>query len=111
MGFQYYLEQTLDYNEYRNALMQADYRWDEFRHTITNRITKFFANKTVKVSIFTFFSPNDMDVYTRPSISWNPRDAWTLTFGANLAWGRDSWTQFGSVQKNKNVYVRLRYSF
>lgn len=111
MSFQYYLEETLDYSEYKKALMQSDYRWDEFRHTITHRMTKFFANQTIKFTIFTFFSPSDLDVYTRPSLTWNATDAWTLTFGANLAWGKESWTEFGSIQKNKNVYVRLRYSF
>lgn len=111
VGFQYYLEETLDYDEYRRALMPSDYRWDEFRHVVTNRITKFLANQTVKLSLFTFFSPSDLDVYVRPSFEWDATDAWTLSVGANLPWGRDSWTQFGSVQKNKNVYVRLRYSF
>lgn len=111
ISFQYYLEQTLDYDEYRDALLPMDYRWDEFRHTITNRITKLLANQTVRLSIFTFFSPSDMDVYTRPSLVWNATDSWTLSIGANLPWGRDSWTEFGSVQKNKNVYLRLRYSF
>lgn len=111
IAFQYYLEQTMDYHEYKQALMSYDYRWDEFRHTITNRVTKLFADQTVRVSIFTFFSPSDLDVYTRPTISWDATDAWTLTVGANLIWGNDSWTEFGSVQKNKNIYVRLRYSF
>lgn len=111
VGFQYYLEQTLDYGDYRDALLAADYRWDRLRHTVTNRITKYFANQTVQVTLFTFFSPSDMDFYTRPSITWNATDAWTLSVGANLPWGRDSWTEFGSVQKNKNVYMRLRYNF
>lgn len=111
MAFQYYLEQTLDYKEYEQSLFPADYRWDQFRHTITNRITKSFANQTVKITIFTFFSPSDLDVYTRPSITWLPRDAWSLTVGADLPWGRYSWTEFGSIQKNKNIYARLRYSF
>jgi hypothetical protein len=111
IGFQYYLEQTLDYDEYRKALMPMDYRWDELRHVITNRITKLFADQTVRVSIFTFFSPSDMDAYIRPGIVWYATDSWTLSIGANLPWGRDSWTEFGSARKNKNIYCRLRYSF
>ena len=111
MSFQYYLEQTLDYRHYKNALMPGDYSWDEYRHVITNRISKMFVNQTVKVSIFSFFSPSDMDAYIRPSLSWKPTEAWTLSVGANLIWGKDSWTEFGSMQKNKNVYARLRYSF
>ncbi len=111
MAFQYYLEQTLDYRQYERALLPADYKWAEYRHTITNRLTKFFANQTVKISFFTFFSPSDLDVYTRPSISWSPRESWTLTVGSDLIWGKSSITEFGSVQKNKNIYARLRYSF
>ncbi|MBD3380048.1 MAG: hypothetical protein GF408_06275 [Candidatus Omnitrophica bacterium] len=111
VGFQYYLEQTLDYGEYRKALLPMDYRWDEFRHVVTSRITKFFANQTVKATVFAFFSPSDMDAYIRPSLSWDATDSWNLTVGANLPFGRDSWTEFGSVRKNKNVYARLRYSF
>lgn len=111
LGFQYYVEEIMDYDEYRRALLPADYRWDEFRHVITNRITKLLAGQTVRLSLFTFFSPSDLDVYIRPSIVWNVTDAWTLSVGANLPWGEDSWTEFGSMQKNKNVYVRLRYGF
>ena len=111
VGVQYYLEQTLDYSKYRDSLYRADYRWDEYRHTITSRVTKLFANQTLNFTIFTFFSPSDMDVYTRPSLTWKATDAWSLTIGGNLPWGKDSQTEFGSVQKNKNVYARLRYSF
>ncbi len=111
LAAQYYLEETLDYDNYRKALLPADYRWDEFRHVVTARITKLFANQTVRVSLFSFFSPNDLDAYLRPSLVRKVTDAWTLSVGANLPWGKDSWTEFGSVQKNKNVYVRLRYSF
>jgi hypothetical protein len=111
MAFQYYLEQTLDYRHYTQALLPGDYSWDEYRHVITNRVTKMFANQTIKFTVFSFFSPSDMDAYIRPSLTWNPTDAWALSIGSNLIWGRDSWTEFGSVQKNKNVYARLRYSF
>jgi len=111
VSFQYYVQQMMDYGPYKRALLPTDRKDPEFRHTITNRITNLFANQTVKFSLFTFFSPSDLDVYTRPSLSWDATDAWTLTVGANLPWGRDSWTPWGSVQRNKNVYARLRYSF
>jgi hypothetical protein len=110
-GMQYYVEETLDYAEYRRALLPADYRGDEFRHVITGRITKLMAGQTLRLSLFSFFSPSDMDAYVRPSIVWKATDAWTLSMGANLPWGRDSWTEFAGMQKNKNVYIRLRYSF
>lgn len=111
VGFQYYVEQMLDYSHYTGSLMPADRKYRPARHVITNRITKFFANQTVKFTVFTFFSPSDLDAYVRPSLTWKPRDAWALTVGADLLWGRHSWTEFGGVQKNKNIFMRLRYSF
>lgn len=112
IGFQYYVEQMMDYKEYKAALLPHDFWWyDRYRHVLTNRITKFFANQTIKATIFTFWSPSDQDVYVRPSLAWNATDSWTLTVGANLPWGQHSWTTFGSVQDNKNVFMRLRYSF
>ncbi|MFC1808082.1 hypothetical protein ACFL0T_06950 [Candidatus Omnitrophota bacterium] len=111
VGFQYYLEQTLDYSEYQSALLANDFRWDEFRHVITNRVTKYFINQTVKLSCFTFFSPSDLDLYTRPSVTWNITDSWTLTAGANLPWGTDDITEFGHMERNKNIFARVRYSF
>jgi hypothetical protein len=111
VSFQYYLEQKLDYEEYKRALLPADRKDPRFTHTITNRITKLLANQTVKLSFFTFFSPSDLDVYHRPVLSWDATDEWNLTVGANLFWGADPWTRFGEAVENKNVYARLRYSF
>lgn len=111
VGFQYYYEQKLDYDNYRNNLLPTDYFWDEYRHLLTNRITKLFKNQTVMVSLFTFFSPSDKDGYFRPSVSYDVTDHLKTTLGANIPWGEDEITEFGQMRKNKNVYLRIRYSF
>ncbi|MDD3375457.1 MAG: hypothetical protein PHY73_07050 [Candidatus Omnitrophica bacterium] len=111
VGFQYLFEQRLDYDEYRDNLLPNDYRWDEYRHLLTNRITKLFKNQTVMVSLFTFYSPSDNDGYVRPSVSYDISDQWKITFGANLPWGEDDITEFGQMKRNKNIYTRVRYSF
>ena len=111
MAFQYYVEQMLDYKKYKHSLLVTDTEYGKFRHMITNRITKFFANQTVKFTVFTFFSPDELDAYVRPVLTWKATDSWTLTLGSDLFWGKSSRTEFGGVRKNKNIYVRLRYSF
>ena len=111
VGFQYLYEQKLDYGHYRDSFLPQDYAWDEFRHLLTNRITKLYKNQTVMVSLFTFYSPSDHDGYVRPSISYDITDQWKITGGANLPWGEDEHTEFGQMKRNKNVFVRLRYSF
>jgi hypothetical protein len=111
IGFQYLYEQRLDYENYRNALLANDYFWDEHRHLLTTRLTKLYKNQTVTASLFVFWSPSDLDGYARPSISYDMTDRWKLTFGANMPWGEDDITEFGQMKRNKNVFVRLRYSF
>jgi len=110
-GLQYLYEQTLDYDNYRSALMPADFRWDKNRHLVTVRLTKLFKSQTVKVNLFAFFSPSDRDTYIRPSIDYDINDHLKCILGANLIWGEDNHTEFGQMEKNKNIYLRLRYSF
>lgn len=111
IGFQYLFEQRLDYDNYWDNLLPQDYFWDEHRHLLTGRITKQYKNQTVMVSLFTFYSPSDKDGYVRPSVSYDVSDQWKLTLGANLPWGEDDITEFGQMKKNKNIFVRVRYSF
>lgn len=111
IGLQYFYEQRLDYANYKDALLTNDYYWDEHRHLLTTRLTKLFKSQTVMASLFAFWSPTDRDGYLRPSVSYDMTDRWKLTFGANLPWGEDVITEFGQMQKNKNVFFRVKYSF
>ena len=31
--------------------------------------------------------------------------------GANFFWGEDDWTEFGQMEDNSDIYLRVRYSF
>lgn len=111
ISFQYQLEQTMDYDEYEASLPAGSPVYDEFRHLFTNRITKQMLNQTLMLTLFTFYSPSDSDGYTRPSVSYDITDRWKATLGGNIPWGDDNYTEFGQMQKNTNVYLRIRYSF
>ncbi|MDP2939463.1 MAG: hypothetical protein Q8O13_05255 [Candidatus Omnitrophota bacterium] len=111
VGAQYLFEQKLDYAAYKEALLSSDYFWDEYRHLLTQRITKFYKNQTVMVGLFNFWSPSDKDGYARASCAYDITDQWKLTFGINIPWGEDGITDFGMMKKNKNAFVRVRYSF
>ncbi|MBU1125470.1 MAG: hypothetical protein KKC84_05560, partial [Candidatus Omnitrophica bacterium] len=111
LGVQYYYEQKLNYGAYARALFVRDYRWDEYRHLMTQRVTKLFKNQTVVVSLFNFYSPSDRDGYLRGLASYDITDRWKLSFGMSIPWGEDVLTDFGSMQKDKNVFVRVRYSY
>lgn len=111
VGFQYLYEQTLNYDNYSENLLPTDFIFDESRHLLTQRITKLYKNQTIAVSLFNFYSPSSKDGYVRPTVSYNISDQWRATLGANLPWGEDDLTEFGQMKRNKNVYVRFRYSF
>lgn len=111
LGAQYYCERRLNYDAYEDALLPQDFRWDEYRHVLTNRITKLFKNQTVQASVFTFYSPSDRDGYNRVSIGYDITDAWKATCGLSLPFGEDEHTEFAQFKKNKSVFLRVRYTF
>ncbi len=111
LGLQYLYEQKLEYSEYNAALLPNDYFWDEHRHLLTQRITKLYKNQTVVLSLFNFWSPSDKDGYVRASCSYDITDQWKLIVGLNVPWGEDGITDFAMMKKNKNAFVRARYSF
>ncbi len=111
VGLQYFFEQKLDYTDYKSALLPNDYSWDEYRHLLTQRITKLYKNQTVMVGLFNFWSPSDKDGYARATCSYDISDQWKFVFGVNIPWGEDDITDFGMMKRDKNAFVRLRYSF
>ncbi len=111
IGLQYQYDQTLDYGAYTRALLPGDYIWDQYRHLLTQRVTKFFKNQTVLVTIFNFYSPSNQDGYLRSSVAYDITDRWKVTCGVNIPWGADYYTDFGQMKRNKNIFVRVRSSF
>ncbi len=111
MGLQYYLEYTLKYDELTSNSLWPAYEQDEFRHLVTLRLTQFLVMDNLELSLFVFFSPNELDTYIRPRITYKIIEPLAIVVGANLMFGRYDYTFFGQLKENTNVYARLRYSF
>jgi hypothetical protein len=110
-GFQYYLEQLLDYGDYRRALPGAAPTRDESRHVITLRLTRLLLHQNLELSFFGYWSPSDRDAYLRPHVGYQLDDNWSIAAGANFFMGSDETTFFGQFERNSNVYFALRYGF
>lgn len=95
VGLQYYLE-------------DPDVGGD--RHMITNRLTYRAGRDKHTFSLFTFWSPDDGDVYLRPIYSYRHNDRWSFTAGMNL-FGGDNPTFFGQFEDASNAYVRARFHY
>lgn len=111
MGLQYYLEYTFEHDDLIANSPFAEYEQNRFRHLVTLRLTQLLVMDKLELSLFTFFSPDELDTYIRPRITYKIIDALAFVVGANLMFGRDDFTFFGQLKENTNVYVRLRYSF
>ena len=109
-GLQYYVEQMLDYSQYKSNLISGPAR-DRDRHLITLRLTKLLMNQNLRCSLFTYFSPSDKDVHMRPNINYKVGDNLALEIGGNIFFGDYPNTFFGQFRNNTNVYAALRYSF
>lgn len=110
LGLQYYIEQILDYENYLDNLSQGPAK-DEFRHLVTTRFTKLLMNQNLRLNLFVYFSPSDMDCYFRPNINYKATDNLALEAGANIFFGKYPYTFFGQLEDNANIYTAIRYSF
>jgi len=111
LGVQYYLEQMLQYGAYKRTLPRGSHAADEYRHVVTLRLTKLLMYQNLRLSLFTFYSPSDQDVYMRPNIHYRITDHWSAEAGANIFFGEKDHTFFGQFKDNTNVYLGFRWSF
>lgn len=110
MGLQYYIEQMLDYGPYKRNLPSGPAR-DKNRHLTTLRLTKLLMNQNLRLSLFTYYSPTDKDVYMRPNANYKVSDNLAVELGSNIFFGDYPHTFFGQFRDNTNIYTGLRYSF
>jgi len=110
LGLQYFFEWQTDYDSLVANSPTPQWEQEEVRHLLTARLTQRLKQDTWTLSLFTYWSPNEEDGYTRPVVTHKWSDAVTVTLGGNFMWGDDH-TFFGQLENNNNVYLRLRYSF
>jgi hypothetical protein len=111
LSFQYYLNQLLDYHDYRIAQPGKVPKRDEFYQLLTMRVTKLLYHQDVELSLFVFYSPSDSDFHIRPRITYDVTDSWKVTCGGSIFGGEDDYTVFGQLKRNDTIYFRVRYSF
>jgi len=107
LGLQYYIEEMLDYCDYRDT---ANAR-ERYRHLTTIRLTQLLMNQNLRCSLFAYFSPSDKDAYLRPNINYKLNDNTALEAGGNVFFGDYPDTFFGQFEDNTNIYIGYRYSF
>lgn len=110
-GVQYYGELMHRYSEYEDNLPFAFSKKKELHQYIALRLTKLLKYQTLKLSLFTFYSPDDEDILIIPEVSYNFTDNLQAILGANIFEGSNKDTTLGQHDENDNIYVTIRYSF
>ena len=110
-SFQYYAEHRSQQSGFAAGLPEGSNVPDRTRHLLTMRLTKLALMQNLRLSLFTFWSPSDEDLYLRPNFQYQLDDNWSFSGGANLFEGNKISTFFGQFENNSNVYLSGKYSF
>lgn len=110
--FQFYLEKTLDYDNYFKAYQaMPDMAKEENRTVLTTRLTRFLNQGQLTLGFFAFYSPSDQDGHVRGTMNMTVGDRWMIENGVLYFFGQDDHTFYNQFQDNSSVYSSLRYSF
>ena len=108
---QYYLEQMLEFGAYKASLPPGAPERKEYRHLLFLRLTQLLRYQTVELSLVGFYGPSDEDGMVNPQVFCKITDRLSVALGADVFFGKKEFTQFGQLEKDDNLYVRLRASY
>ncbi|MEK7308440.1 MAG: hypothetical protein AAB089_05150 [Nitrospirota bacterium] len=111
LGLQYYCEYMNDYSKYVENLPAGFPQERKLYDLVAVRLTQFLKNQTLRLSFFSFYSPAYGDYLLNPEVKYNFSDHVWAAAGASIFGGGENWSQFGSLDKNDNLYVQVRYEF
>ncbi len=109
-SLEYYGEWMQNYAAYRRSVPAGFPVRPELRDLLGLRLTKLLRYQTLKLSLFTFYSPLARDFFLNPEVSYHFTDHWWAALGGNV-FGGPARTFFGQLDRNDNVYLAVRYSF
>jgi hypothetical protein len=110
-GVQYYTVYMHDYTSYKINVPSRFPQEKRLQDILTLRLTHLFMHQTLRLSFFSFWSVSDGDYLFIPEVKYNFTDHIWAAVGANIFGGGENWSQFGSLDKNDNLYVQVRYEF
>ncbi len=111
IGLQYYNEYMHNYSEYEINHPEGLPKDKRLYQLVTIRLTQLLKHQTLKLSLFSFYSPSYRDYMLNPEIKYNFSDYIWAAIGGNIFGGGEKWSQFGQLRKNDNMYVQVRYEF
>ena len=108
---QYFIDYMEDYSEYRRSLPAGMPKDKRYSHMLTLRLTQLLMHQTLRLSLFSFWGLSDGDYLVNPEIRYSLSDNLWMAVGGFVFGGGERWSQFGSLDRNDNLYTQLRYEF
>ena len=109
-SLEYYGEQMQDYAAYRRSVPAGFPTRAALRDLVGVRLTKLLRYQTLKLSLFSFYSPRARDLFMNPEVSYNFSDRLWAAVGGTIFGGPAS-SFFGQFGRNDNAYLSVRYSY
>lgn len=110
IGLQYYYERMSDYSGYLRNSPQGLPKARENRDLASIRLTQLLKHQTLKLSAYGAYGPADKDYLVMPEINYKFSDNVWASLGANVFGGKHG-TQFGSLDRDDNIYIQIRREF
>jgi hypothetical protein len=111
LGVQWYGERMSDHDKHASGMPEGARIEDELRQIATLRAEHMLLYHTLRLSLFAFYSPTDEDLHLRPLASYKLSDEVEIVLGGNVFEGKSGETTFGRLDRNDNIYTRVRYTF
>ncbi|MFN3740982.1 MAG: DUF1302 family protein [Thermodesulfovibrionales bacterium] len=108
-SLQYYAEYMHEYSEYKKGLPSGIPKQKRLHQLMSIRLTQLLKNQTIRLSFFGFYGLTDHDYLFNPEIRYSFSDHIWAAIGGNIFGGGKEWSQFGSIDKDDNFYLQLRY--
>jgi len=111
LGVQYYVERRLDHDAHVASLPPGAVAGEETRHVATARLTWLALAQRLRVSFFAFWGINEGDAFLLPRLRYDFDDRLRAELGANLFFGAEDHTFFGSFRRNTSAMASLRHTW
>jgi len=111
LGLQYYASYMYDYHRYVRHLPYGFHRQGRWHDILTLRLVHLFMHQDLRLSFFSFLGISDGDYMLRPELRYRLTDSLWVSGGANIFGGGREWSEFGSMDKDDNIYLLTRYEF
>lgn len=111
LGVQYYGERMMQYSAYESTAMPGFPKEPRYRQVASLRLTQLLMHQNLRLQWFSFYGITDRDYLLNPEARYNFTDNIWAAVGAMIFGGAKDTTQFGSLDRNDNAYMQVRYEF